>query len=111
MIRAALLGLILTLTACVEVQQAADTAGRNTAKRAVTEALFVRFPQVPKELTSVFTDCIIDNATGAEIAALAQDAVVGVDDETVTTIKTVLARPQTARCLTTAAPAAAALSY
>ncbi len=90
----------LMLSACVEIQQAADRTGRTAAKSAVTEAIYTRFPQVPKELVAPFTDCIVDNATGPEIAALAQDAIVGVDGESAEMIRTILSRPATARCLT-----------
>ena len=94
------LGAGVAMTACVEIQQAADRTGRTAAKSAVTEAIYTRFPQVPKELVVPFTDCIVDNATGAEIAALAQDAVIGVDAETAATVRTILSKPATARCLT-----------
>ncbi|KIN60166.1 Succinate dehydrogenase [Sulfitobacter noctilucae] len=91
--------LVLALTACAPVQQAVDNTARAGAKGVVTETLATRFPQVPKQLITPFTDCIIDNASALEIRDFARAAVVGVDDQTVTTIRTVLSRPETAQCL------------
>lgn len=88
-----------TLAACTEVEQAVDNTARRGAKGVVTETLATRFPQVPKELITPFTDCIIDNSSAVEIREYAKAAVVGVDDGTVETVRTVLARPETAACL------------
>ncbi len=89
-----------SLTACVEVQQAVDNTARQGAKGVVTETLATRFPQVPKELITPFTDCIIDNATALEIREFARSAIAGVDDSTATTIRNVLSRPETVQCAT-----------
>ena len=98
--RLATLALIAaTLTACTQVQQAVDDTARQGAKGVVTETLATRFPQVPKELITPFTDCIIDNASALEIRDFARAAIVGVDEQTVTTVRTVLARPETVQCL------------
>ena len=91
------------LSACTQVQQAVDNTARQGAKSVVTETLATRFPQVPKALITPFTDCIIDNSTASEIRDFAAAAVVGVDDTTATTVRTVLARPETVACLGTAA--------
>ena len=91
--------LALGLGACAGVQQAVDTTAREGAKGVVTETLATRFPQVPRELITPFTDCIIDNASALEIRDFARAAVVGVDEQTVTTIRAVLSRPETTRCL------------
>lgn len=91
--------LLLVLAACAPVQQAVDNTARQGAKGVVTETLATRFPQVPKELITPFTDCIIDNASALEIRDFARSAVVGVDDQTVETVRTVLSRPETVQCL------------
>jgi hypothetical protein len=97
--RIAVLGMILALTACAPVQQAVDNTARQGAKGVVTETLATRFPQVPKQLITPFTDCIIDNSSAVEIREYAKAAIVGVDDATVATIRGVLARPETVQCL------------
>jgi hypothetical protein len=97
--RFAAVGLILALTACAPVQQAVDNTARQGAKGVVTETLATRFPQVPKQLITPFTDCIIDNSSAVEIREYARAAIVGVDDNTVATIRGVLARPETVQCL------------
>jgi hypothetical protein len=91
--------MIAALSACAPVEQAVDSAARQGAKGVVTETLATRFPQVPKELITPFTDCIIDNSSALEIREYARAAVVGVDEQTVVTIRTVLSRPETAQCL------------
>tara|TARA_R110002074_G_scaffold97574_4_gene211828 strand:+ start:69 stop:398 length:330 start_codon:yes stop_codon:yes gene_type:complete len=90
------------LTACTEVQQAVDNTARQGAKGVVTETLATRFPQVPKELITPFTDCIIDNSTALEVREYIRAAAVGVDDTTAATVKGVLARPETVQCLQSA---------
>ena len=99
--RGLMLGLLLTVTvaACAPVEQAVDRTARQAAKGVVTEVLATRFPQVPKQLITPFTDCIIDNSSAAEIRVYARSAIAGVDEETVTTVRGVLARPETVRCL------------
>lgn len=97
--RVLLVFLLLTLAACTEVQQAVDNTARQGAKSVVTETLATRFPQVPKELITPFTDCIIDNSTALEIREFAKAAVVGVDDQTADTVRNVLSRPETVQCL------------
>lgn len=97
--RLAALGLLVALTACAPVQQAVDNTARQAAKGVVTETLATRFPQVPKQLITPFTDCIIDNSNAVEIREYARAAVVGVDDTTAATIRGVLARPETVQCL------------
>ncbi|KHA51486.1 hypothetical protein [Sulfitobacter geojensis] len=101
--RAIAAALLLVLTACAPVQQAVDTTARQGAKGVVTETLATRFPQVPKELITPFTDCIIDNSSALEIRDFAKAAVLGVDDQTVATVRAVLARPETVQCLQTTA--------
>jgi hypothetical protein len=97
--RFAAIGLLLALTACAPVQQAVDNTARQGAKGVVAETLATRFPQVPKELITPFTDCVIDNSSAVEIREYAKAAVVGVDDDTVATIRGVLSRPETVQCL------------
>ena len=93
----------VSLVACAPVQQAVDNTARQGAKGVVTETLATRFPQVPKQLITPFTDCIIDNSTALEIRDFARAAVVGVDDQTVATVRGVLSRPETVQCLQTRA--------
>lgn len=97
---------LIFVTACADMQQATDTAGRNAAKTVLPEALAVYFPQVPKQLFTPFTNCVVDNADASEVQSLAADVLTGVDETTASTIRSVLARPETQQCLTAAAPAA-----
>jgi len=88
--------LLLPLAACVPLQ---DQIARETARSAVRPVLAERFPGVPLEPS---TDCVIDNATGAEIISLASDAALGRPDEgTVETVLTIVTRPETITCLAT----------
>jgi hypothetical protein len=108
MIRSSLLLSCLLLTACADVMQATDRAARETSKTAVNEVIITRFPQVPKELITPFTDCVVENATADEVNALARYAVIGSDEQTATIIRGVLSRPETQQCLSARAPGAAA---
>ena len=98
MIRFAL-PLCLLLGACNQGQTAVDNTAREGAKNVVIETLATRFPQVPKELITPFTDCIIDNATAGEIRDIAKAGLVGIDESTAGIITNVLSRPETVSCL------------
>ena len=96
---AALILCAATISACTDVTQVVDNTARKGAKGVVTEVLATRFPQVPKQLITPFTDCIIDNSNAGEIQEYVKAAVRGVDDGTAATVKAVLARPETQSCL------------
>ncbi|MEO0504083.1 MAG: hypothetical protein AAFZ14_12220 [Pseudomonadota bacterium] len=100
MIRA--LPLVLALAACEEATQAVDDVARRSAKAAVAETLTTRFPAVPKQAVTPFTDCVIDNATAREIGEFAKDAVIGVSETTAALVTSVLQRPETQTCITRA---------
>lgn len=103
MIRLSLFAGVLVVAGCAEVTQAVDNTARRGAKGVVTETLATRFPQVPKQLITPFTDCIIDNSKAVEIQQYVRAAVGGVDDETTAVVRTVLSRPETQSCLQTRA--------
>ncbi|MEX0369340.1 MAG: hypothetical protein AB3N09_01825 [Tateyamaria sp.] len=102
MIRATVLAATLTLTACAETTQAVDNVARRSAKAAVAETLVTRFPSVPEQAVTPFTDCVIDNASAREIGEFAKDAVIGVSETTVALVTSVLQRPETQQCVTRA---------
>lgn len=81
------------------MQSATDQAGRDAAKTIMPQTLALYFPQVPKEYFTPFTDCVVDNALAVEVRSLAEDAVVGVDQGTADTVRTILQRSQTQDCL------------
>ncbi|KMW58251.1 hypothetical protein AIOL_003222 [Candidatus Rhodobacter oscarellae] len=90
---------LLALAACAEVQRATDNVARQGARAAIDEVLVTRFPGVDGNRVTPYTDCVIDNASGREIARLAQAALIGVDEDTVTLVFDITKRPETARCL------------
>ena len=102
MIRAIALAATLTLAACEETTQAVDNVARRSAKAAVSETLVTRFPAVPEQAVTPFTDCVIDNASAREIGEFAKDAVIGVSETTVALVTSVLQRPETQQCVTRA---------
>lgn len=102
MIRTLALGALVALTGCDDATRAVDDAAQRSAKLAVSETVVTRFPAVPKELVTPFTDCVIDNASANEIGTFARDAVIGVTEETANLVRTVLERPETQQCVVTA---------
>ena len=102
------LGLIVALSGCEQTIKVADDVARRSAKAAVAETLATRFTTVPNAVLTPFSDCVIDNASGREIAEFAKDAVIGVDETTAVLIRSVLARPQTQQCVAKAGLAALA---
>ncbi|MEM8870474.1 MAG: hypothetical protein AAGB10_15355 [Pseudomonadota bacterium] len=84
----------LLLAACTPEDQ--DAAAREAAKRTVTPILAARFPGLP--VTPV-ANCVIDNATAAEIITLATASVTGVTPAAQQTTTQILARPGTIDCI------------
>lgn len=105
MIRALLLMGLLAISACTEVQDAADKTGRKAATSAVTEVIAIHLPQVPKPLIETFTGCVVDNAAAVEVRELAKASIVGIDDDTVAVVRSVLSRSETQTCLRQSATA------
>ena len=90
------LALIMILAACTPGAQ--DTLARGAARQAIRPVLAEQFPGVPLEPAA---DCIIDNATSAEILALAADAVTGPTASTVQVVTNIISRPEAITCLAT----------
>jgi len=91
--------LVLSLSACSETNGVADTLARQAAKTAVSTALSTRFPNVPARLVTPFSDCIIENASAAEIVGLSGAAVAGLDDEAARLTGEGLGRAPTQTCV------------
>ena len=84
----------LGLSACSP--QAQDQIAREAARSAITPIVVDRFPGVPVEPT---LDCIIDNASAAQIRALALDSVAGPSQSTVEIVTNIVSQPETLTCL------------
>ena len=91
-----LLSAPLALLACAPVQ---DQFARDAARNAVRPVLAERFPGVPLEPAS---DCVINNASGNEIAQLALAATQPtIHPSTTSLVAEIVSRPDTIRCLAT----------
>ncbi|MEP2890370.1 hypothetical protein [Tateyamaria sp.] len=106
MIRTLMLTVFVALTACDQATQVVDDAARRSAKVAVNEAINTRFPAIPTQAVTPFTDCVIDNSSAGEIGQFARDAVIGVTDTTAALVRTVIERPETQTCIIQAGRAA-----
>ncbi len=88
------LGLVLSLAACSP--QGQDELARAAARSATSRVLVERLPGVPVQPA---VNCVINNATAAQIYALAADSVTGPTESTVEIVTGILRQPQTLRCL------------
>ena len=93
MIRALGLSGIVALSACTPMS--GDQITRSAARATVSKTLVNRYPDLPVEPA---LDCIIDNATSAELVGLASDALTGPTETTAVTVTTIARRPDTLRC-------------
>ena len=85
-----------TLSGCMQdLSSQGDVLARSAAKGVVNNVVASKFPGV--DATPV-TDCIIDNATGAEILTIAEAAVVGTTQVTTDLVVGIAQRPETVRC-------------
>ncbi|GFE63287.1 succinate dehydrogenase [Litoreibacter roseus] len=85
----------LFLAGC-EPDGLADQLARDQAREAVRPVLAQRFPGVPLEPAS---DCVIDNASAAEILQLARASVTGLGPEDSQLVVEIATRPETVQCL------------
>lgn len=85
---------LLLVTACSP--QAQDQIARNAARSAITPVVQERFPGVPVQPA---LDCIINNASAAQINAMAADAVLGAAASTTQIVADIVSKPETLTCL------------
>lgn len=84
------------LAGCLQdIGPTGDALARDAAKGVVNSAVQTRFPGVNAE---PLTDCIIDNASSAEIIQIAESAIVGTNAATTDLIVKIAERPETVRC-------------
>ncbi|MEJ8561512.1 succinate dehydrogenase [Yoonia sp. GPGPB17] len=86
----------MMLAGCMQdLGPAGDVLARDAAKGVVNTAVQARFPGVDAR---PLTDCIIDNASSAEIIQIAEGAIVGANAATTDLIVRIAERPDTIRC-------------
>lgn len=90
--------LILGLAAASCSVPSYDAVAREAARSAITPVVVERFPGVPVEPA---LNCVIDNATGTQIRALAADSVLGPTQSTFEIVTDIVSKPETAHCLAT----------
>lgn len=86
----------LGVTACTDIQNAADQAARAQAKNSVAIVVAQKLPGAD---VSRVTDCIIDAATAQELLRLSAATVTGVDRKTTDLVGQISARPQSIKCI------------
>lgn len=85
---------LMVLAAC-DPQQVADQAGRRIASTVVLPVVQL---DMPTPLAQRATDCIVRNATAAEVQDLARDVAVVAGSSTKATIRGIALRPEAASC-------------
>ncbi len=85
---------IAALSACSVAETVALDTGRDAAKAVVGPIVQ---DTVPGPAATVLTDCIIDNASGEELFALAAQ---GATPDNITLVSNILARSETIACAT-----------
>lgn len=87
----------MALAGCLQdVGPTGDALARDAAKGVVNNVVSARFPGVN---AAPYTDCIIDNASTAEIITLAEAAVLGATPRTTNLVVEIAGRPDTIRCI------------
>ncbi|MFE3838446.1 hypothetical protein [Pseudogemmobacter sonorensis] len=94
---------VSALAACVAGAPGSDVldaATRELARSAVNSEMSRRLPGVNVQ---PYTDCVIDNSTTAELVSLARAGASSDLSQVAGTVGTVVQRPETSQCLSTAA--------
>ncbi|MCF8485729.1 MAG: hypothetical protein K9G71_10960 [Rhodobacteraceae bacterium] len=89
----------LILLAGCSPQDMADQLGRRAAESVVMPVMATRMPSGRAQAA---TTCIVQNATAAEVQALARDVGVVAGTLTTSNIATIAARPETQACFAAA---------
>jgi len=84
------------LSGCLDGATTVDGVAHSGAKTVVNGIVASRFPGVD---ASVATDCIIDNASAAEILTIGQAAIVGTTAETTSLVLEIAQRQATVACI------------
>jgi hypothetical protein len=92
--RILVLSALLLLAAC-DVNALGDQAKRKAAESVVQPVMNV---DMPAPVAAKATDCVLDNASHAEIEALARDVGVEAGTLTIANIRKIAARPATQAC-------------
>lgn len=85
---------LMALAAC-DPQQVADQVGRRAAASVVLPVVQI---DLPTPLAQKATDCIVRNATAAEVQALARDVGVVAGSLTKANVRAIALRPETEAC-------------
>ena len=85
--------LAVSLGACTPAVQ--DQLTREAARATITPVVVERFPGVPVEPA---LDCIIDNASSAQLLSLAADTVTGPNAATAQIVSDIASQPETLSC-------------
>lgn len=85
---------VLVVAAC-DPQDVADQAGRRVASTVVLPVVQL---DMPTPMAQRATDCIVRNATAAEVQALARDVAVVAGSSTKATIRAIALRPEAMSC-------------
>jgi len=93
--RAGAAPLALALAACTP-QAMADRVGEGAARSVVLNVVMNQYPRPGAEQAA---DCVIANATGAEVQALARDVGTRAGTGTLANIAAITARPATQSCV------------
>lgn len=88
------IGLILVLAACSPTD-VADQVGRRAAATVVMPVVSASMPSGPAQAA---TNCIVENASAAEVQALARDVAVVAGTSTKATIRAIALRPEAQAC-------------
>ena len=83
MMRFLLLSSLLVMSACSDATELTEDVARSRAKAPVSETLAHHFPAIPSPAVPSATECVIDNSDLREVRQFADDAVTGVDKDTV----------------------------
>lgn len=74
-----------------------DIVAREAAKGVVRPIIVEKLPGVPPDLV---TECIIDNASAAELTTLASEAATGISPRSTEIVVDIAARPEAIDCIT-----------
>ena len=95
------IAVLVALAGCVQGDTVIQDTSRTVAKGVVNQIISSRLPGVN---AAPYTDCIIDNASTAEILNVAGAAATGVTGQTVDIVLGIAQRPATLDCLARAQP-------
>lgn len=88
--------LVASLSGCLASENLVEATAQTAAKSVIKTVIASKLPGVNAD---VAVDCVVENASTAQLVDIAKAAVTGVDASTISTVTSIATQPETLSCI------------